>query len=60
MTLAMGETTTDAARKFNLSRPRVSQIRSELKLSWEMFQGEVLQPMPTSHVSQRGRVALGK
>jgi hypothetical protein len=36
-TLAMGETTTDVARKFNLSRPRVSQLRAELKASWEKF-----------------------
>jgi RNA polymerase sigma factor (sigma-70 family) len=35
--LAMGETTTDVARKFNLSRPRVSQLREELKASWEKF-----------------------
>jgi DNA-binding NarL/FixJ family response regulator len=36
-TLALGETTTDAARKFSLSRPRVSQLREELKASWEKF-----------------------
>ena len=36
-TLAMGETTTDVARKFNLSRPRVSQLREELKTSWKKF-----------------------
>jgi hypothetical protein len=36
-TLAMGETTTDVARKFNLSRPRVSQLREELKARWEKF-----------------------
>ena len=36
-TLAMGETTTDVARQFQLSRPRVSQLRDELKTSWEKF-----------------------
>ncbi len=36
-TLAMGETTTEVARRFNLSRPRVSQLREELKASWEKF-----------------------
>ena len=36
-TLAMGETTTDVAQKFNLSRPRVSQLRGELEASWEKF-----------------------
>ena len=35
--LATGETTTDVARKFNLSRPRVSQLREELKTSWKKF-----------------------
>jgi DNA-directed RNA polymerase specialized sigma24 family protein len=35
--LAMGETTTDVAQKFNVSRPRVSQFREELKASWEKF-----------------------
>ncbi len=33
----MGETTTDVARRFNLSRPRVSQLREELKARWEKF-----------------------
>jgi hypothetical protein len=36
-TLAMGETTTEVARKFNVSRPRISQLREELKASWERF-----------------------
>jgi hypothetical protein len=39
-TLAMGETTTDVARKFNLSRPRISQLRELFRKSWEQFQGE--------------------
>jgi hypothetical protein len=57
-TLAMGETTSEVARQFRLSRPRVSQLREELKLSWQMFQGEAMQTMPTRQASQRGRVAL--
>jgi hypothetical protein len=36
--LAMGETTTDLAQRLSLSRPRVSQLREELKASWEKFQ----------------------
>jgi hypothetical protein len=36
-TLAMGESTTDVARQFQLSRPRVSQLREELRTSWEQF-----------------------
>jgi len=38
--LAMGETTSEAAKQFGLSRARVSQIRGLLKASWEKFQGE--------------------
>jgi hypothetical protein len=38
-TLAMGETTSEAARRFKLSSARISQIRDELKTSWERFQG---------------------
>jgi hypothetical protein len=36
--LAMGETTSDAARQFKLSAARISQLRDELKASWERFQ----------------------
>ena len=39
--LAMGETTSEVAKQFRLSSARVSQIRGELKASWERFQGEV-------------------
>jgi len=38
--LAMGETTSEAAKQFGLSRARVSQLRGQLKASWEEFQGE--------------------
>jgi FixJ family two-component response regulator len=37
-TLAMGETTSNVARQFQLSAARVSQIRRELEASWERFQ----------------------
>ena len=40
-TLAVGEGTRDTARKFGLTEGRVSQLRGELKLNWEKFQGEV-------------------
>ncbi len=36
-TLAMGESTGGVARQFNLSSARVSQLREELKTSWESF-----------------------
>ena len=39
-TLAVGETTTSAARRFGISPGRVSQIRRELKDSWDGFQGQ--------------------
>ncbi len=38
--LSTGETTTDAARKFAISAGRVSQMRSQLKKSWEEFAGQ--------------------
>jgi uncharacterized protein (DUF433 family) len=37
MTLAMGETTSDVARQFKVSPARISQMREELKTSWESF-----------------------
>ena len=37
--LARGETTSDVAQQFKLSSARISQIRDELKTSWESFQG---------------------
>jgi hypothetical protein len=40
-TLATGETTSDAARKFRLSSGRISQLRKELRDGWLAFQGEL-------------------
>jgi len=45
--LATGETSTAAAEKFAVSVGRISQIRRELKLAWEGFQGELL-PVPAA------------
>lgn len=39
-TLAVGETTSNVARKFRVSPGRISQVRRELKDSWEAFRGE--------------------
>ena len=39
-TLSLGNTTSDAARQFGVSRARVSQLRRELQASWQAFQGE--------------------
>jgi len=38
--LAVGNTATEAARRFGVSISRISQLRSELQASWEVFQGE--------------------
>ena len=43
-TLATGESTTAAARKFNVSLGRVSQLRRELQEAWEEFTSE--RPVP--------------
>jgi len=40
--LATGERTVDAASRFRVSRPRISQLRRELRENWEQFQGERL------------------
>ena len=39
--LATGQSTKQAARQFRVSPGRISQIRRELKDSWERFQGDV-------------------
>jgi hypothetical protein len=38
--LATGESTVAAARQFAVSGARISQMRQELKASWEAFQGQ--------------------
>lgn len=47
--LSLGHSTGDASRKFGLSPARISQLRQELKASWEEFTGEfsVHLPEPT-------------
>jgi len=42
--LAIGETTSDAALRFRLTRSRISQLRKELHQNWDEFQGELDQP----------------
>ena len=41
-TLATGETTKNAARKFHVSSGRISQTRRELQQLWDDFQGEAV------------------
>jgi hypothetical protein len=43
-TLAMGETTSTAAQRFNLTSARISQLRDELRTSWERFHERRQQP----------------
>ena len=42
-TLAAGETTCGAARKFKVTPGRISQLRRELAQNWDLFQGEAEQ-----------------
>ena len=42
LTLASGETTSAAAKRFAVSAARISQLRRLLKQSWDGFQGEPL------------------
>jgi hypothetical protein len=39
-TLALGYTTNEAARRFDLSASRISQLRRAFEKSWEAYQGE--------------------
>jgi hypothetical protein len=39
--LALGETTSGAARRLGVSRGRISQLRNELRRGWYAFQGEL-------------------
>ena len=40
-TLAQGETTKKAAKRFHVSPGRISQLRRELQQNWDDFQGDV-------------------
>jgi hypothetical protein len=40
LTLARGESTSEAAKKFGVTPARISQLRLWLKENWEQFQGE--------------------
>jgi hypothetical protein len=41
--LATGDTTSDAALRFRLTRSRISQLRKEFRQNWDEFQGELNQ-----------------
>jgi hypothetical protein len=38
--LALGNTAKEAAQRFCVSTPRISQLRNELEANWQAFQGE--------------------
>jgi hypothetical protein len=40
--LAIGQTTSEVARGFDVSAARISQKRQELRTSWQVFQGEAI------------------
>jgi hypothetical protein len=40
LTLASGETTSSAARKFRVTAGRISQLRNWFRMSWASFQGD--------------------
>jgi len=40
--LAMGHTTRDVAQRFAVSDARISQLRRELYVSWQQFQGDAI------------------
>jgi hypothetical protein len=42
--LAIGNTTGEVAKRFDVSAGRVSQLRRELAESWKAFQGENAAP----------------
>jgi hypothetical protein len=44
--LAVGERTSAVAAKFRLSCARISQLRDELRRSWEQFQGSLAETQP--------------
>jgi hypothetical protein len=56
MTLAMGESTSGAARQFNVSPARISQLREELKASWERFHEGG--PQPAGRALPRRQVVI--
>jgi hypothetical protein len=47
-TLASGETTGVAARKFRISAARISQLRAWFRDNWNQFHGETLKMRPTA------------
>ena len=49
--LASGDTPSDAAVRFQLTRARISQLRKELRQNWNAFQGEPEQQAELSAVA---------
>jgi hypothetical protein len=64
--LLMGDRTCELARRFRLSKGRISQLRRALWESWAEFQGETAEPLwppldrPLSYLSHCGRASSVK
>lgn len=55
--LAAGHGTKAVARQFDISAPRVSQLRRQYRLNWQQFQGQVDQGQADQVRFDRGRMA---
>ncbi len=58
ITLAMGATTSEAAERFKLSSARISQLRNELKTSWQRFHEGG--PHPERHNARASRETIAR
>jgi hypothetical protein len=51
--LALGNTPSEAAQQFRVSKARISQLRKELHSRWQAFHCGAARPAPISEASQR-------
>jgi hypothetical protein len=56
--LSLGNTPTEAAQRFRISRARVSQLRSKLQASWQKFQDEEPKTATRSQAAPYGLAAI--
>ena len=56
--LSLGNTPTEAAQQFRISRARVSQLRKELEASWQTFQDEDPKPATRSQAVPPGPATI--
>jgi hypothetical protein len=53
--LAVGNTPAEAAERFGVSRPRISQLRGQLETSWRAFHGELPKRITNIHHQSQTR-----